>query len=350
MKHERRVRRARNDQLDIDAARDRVGQRLDELRIGNEVGVREQHLSLGAVEGRDQRHVDLAERLVGVAADRAHHLVALAREHRKVVARGERRALLVLPRVDEELLQGRDNGAFDEQVGVAPGQHLAVGRTCGSRAARAAQPRRACAAAARVDAADVHAAEHRAPAVDDEELAVVALVDVPAGLGLERIDRVELEHVDAGVGQPLEERFRRGERADAVVDQVHLDALCLLGDELVGEALAGLVGLEDVGLHVDAVACRVDRIEHRCIRVRAVLEQGHVVAERERTVGDGLLEREVACQHVAVAGAAVREPGDDLAAAFGRDDAAARSLELDTGRIRPRHVGRDDRQRAAAGE
>ena len=59
---------------------------------------------------------------------------------------------------------------------------------------------------------------------------MVALVDVPAGLGGERVDGVELEDVDAGVAQALEEFLRRAERADAVVDQIDLDALRLLGD------------------------------------------------------------------------------------------------------------------------
>ena len=178
---------------------------------------------------------------------------------------------------------------------------------------------------------------------------MVALVDVPAGLGLERIDRVELEDVDARVGEPTEEFLRRAEGADAVVDEVDLHALRLLGDQGVGEPLAGLVALEDVGLHVDGVPRRGDRIEHRGVRVRAVLEQAHVIAERQRSVGNRLLEREMARHDVAVA-AAAREPGDDLAAAFRRDDAAARGLELDAFRVRPRHVGRDDRQRAAAGQ
>ena len=190
---------------------DGADQRLHQLRIGNEVRVGDQDLALGAVDRRDQRDVDLAERLVGRAADRAHDLLALRLQRREVLARRERLALLGLPGLHEELLQRRDDRAL-----------RSAGRCRATAGLFLSPPRdpplsrcRSCLPAARVDAADVDAAQHRAAAVDDEELAVVALVDGPAGLGGERVDRIELEDVDAGVAQALEVLLRRAERADA---------------------------------------------------------------------------------------------------------------------------------------
>ena len=144
---------------------------------------------------------------------------------------------------------------------------------------------------------------------------MVALVHVPARLGGERVDGVELDRLDACVLQALEKRLRCGEAADAVVDQVDLDTLSLLCDQGVGEFPPGLVALEDVGLHVDVVACRGDRREHRRIGVRPVFEQRDPVAQAERAARDFLLEGQVAGERVRV----VRpgESGQDLAAALG---------------------------------
>jgi hypothetical protein len=58
-------------------------------------------------------------------------------------------------------------------------------------------------------------------------------------------------------GRPAGEEGGGGaERADAVPDQVDLHALPLLGDQRLHEALADLVVVQDVGLHVDVVARR----------------------------------------------------------------------------------------------
>jgi hypothetical protein len=177
---------------------------------------------------------------------------------------------------------------------------------------------------------------------------VVALVHGPAGLGDHRVHRIEFEDADAGVAQTLEVLLLRSERADGIVDQVHLHALLLLGDERFGEPLADLVVVEDVGFHVDAVARGGDRAEHGGVGVRAVLEDDDAVAEDERAVGHGLLEGEMARQHVAALCAA--ELGDQLLAALRRQDAAVGGLELDTGRVGACQVGCDSRQGAAAGQ
>ena len=92
--------------------------------------------------------------------------------------------------------------------------------------------------------------------------------------------------------------------------RLHLHALALLLDQGIREAPADLVILEDVGLHVDVVARRLDGREHRPIGVRAVLQQSDPIAGQQRAVGDGLLEREVTVEDVGVVGATLElRPG-----------------------------------------
>ena len=113
---------------------------------------------------------------------------------------------------------------------------------------------------------------------------------------------------------------------DAVADQVDLHALALLVDQRLREALADLVVLDDVGLHVDVVARGRDRREHGVVGGRAVLQQHHVVAGGQRTADDGLLERQVALEDVGrlTRGAQSIENG----LALRRRQGAARALQL----------------------
>src|SRR3569832_1046799 len=91
-----------------------------------------------------------------------------------------------------------------------------------------------------------------------EQLAVIALIDVPTLLELERIHRVVFEQIDAAGAEPLEKFARRAEGADAVVDEIDLYALRLLLDQGIGETPAHLVVVEDIGLHVDVILGRPD--------------------------------------------------------------------------------------------
>ena len=116
------------------------------------------------------------------------------------------------------------------------------------------------------------------------------------------------------VAQPLEELGGCAKRAHAVVDQVHLHALLLLLDQGIHEAPADLVILEDVGLHVDVVACRQDGREHRPISVWSVLQQPDPVAGQQRAVGHGLLNCEVTVKNAGVVGTALELRQDRLAA------------------------------------
>src|ERR1019366_2518326 len=107
---------------------------------------------------RYQRRVDLAVRLGRRATDRAHDDVALARHHGEVVRTGHGPALLARPGVHEQLLEVGHDRAVDLQVGVAP-RHLLARALLRALAERAA----------RIDAADVDAADERRPAIDDGE-------------------------------------------------------------------------------------------------------------------------------------------------------------------------------------
>ncbi|MOA04717.1 hypothetical protein D3C78_1242870 [compost metagenome] len=120
-----RIGMAGQQQPDVDAARHRLLERRQQLRVGHEVGVGQPDFALRAAQCRDQRDVDQAVGVFRRAADGAHHLVALAFERRKVGARRQRRAFLLLPGVDEQLLQLGDHRPLDAQVGVAPGRRAA---------------------------------------------------------------------------------------------------------------------------------------------------------------------------------------------------------------------------------
>ena len=120
MEHQRRVSAARQNEPDVHAARGGRLQRSEQLRVRHEVGVRDQDLRLGACDGREQRHVDQAELVVGRTADCAHDLIPLRLLRRIVVPRCQRLALLRAPRFQEQLLELRDDRALDLEVRVPP--------------------------------------------------------------------------------------------------------------------------------------------------------------------------------------------------------------------------------------
>src|SRR5437867_5532791 len=105
-----------------------------------------------------------------------------------------------------------------------------------------------------VGAADVDAARERDLAVDNQDLAVVAIVELPAPGGLRRVDRVEFADRNAGPPQGVEVLARRLDRADAVVEHVDLHTLRDLACQERREPLSDLAALQDVGLQVDMVA------------------------------------------------------------------------------------------------
>jgi hypothetical protein len=119
-----------------------------------------------------------------------------------------------------------------------------------------ARRRGRCRTIRRVDAADVDPPGERDASVDDENLAVVAVVDLPAlRRRLQRIHRVELADRDSPGAQAFEEFFRRLHRADAVVQDVHRHALLAFAERSSASRSPG-PRPEDVGLEVDVVAAR----------------------------------------------------------------------------------------------
>ena len=188
----------------------------------------------------------------------------------------------------------------------------------------------------RMHSAEIDSADERGAAVDHQQLAVVAVVDEPLLLGRQRVGRIELEHLHAAGRQAIEERLRRADGADAVVEQVDLHALRALLQQQLRELPADLVVLDDVGLEVDVVGGGADRGKHRPVGRRAVLQQEHPVARRERAADDGLLDGDVLLQDVELARIA-RESVEDGCDAL-RGKRAARALDLHLRDVARPHV------------
>ena len=95
---------------------------------------------------------------------------------------------------------------------------------------------------------DVHTARETLYAVDDAELAVVAVVHL-AGEG-RKLDRHEDAHVDASTAHTLEEPVRHPPTSHIVIDNAHLDALaCLLYQGIRNQPAQRVVG-KDVHIEV----------------------------------------------------------------------------------------------------
>jgi hypothetical protein len=150
-------------------------------------------------------------------------------------------------------------------------------------------------------AAEIDSADECGVAVNHQQLAVVAVVDQPLLPGRQRVDRIELEYLHAAGAQAIEERFRRADGTDAVVQQVDLHAVRALLQQQLRELPADLVVLDDVALEVDVVGGGADRGKHRPVSRRAVLQQEHPVARRERAADDRLLDGDVLLQDVELA-------------------------------------------------
>src|SRR6185436_16341665 len=114
-----------------------------------------------------------------------------------------------------------------------------------------------------------------------------------------RVYRIEFEHLDSAVAKSVEKRRWRVEGADAVVDDVDLDAGGLAFQQQVGELPAGLIVLENVGFQVDVVPGRANGGEHCAVSRGAVLQQRELVAQHQRAVNvDGLLVGQMLLQHI----------------------------------------------------
>jgi len=159
---------------------------------------------------------------------------------------------------------------------------------------------------------------------------------------------------DDEVGQRLADALIAKQQQGVQVNLIH-DAVGTLGTkkeyfQRLSDAGVNVLEFNPVNPLAAKAGWDVNQRDHRKLLVvdgrTAVLEDDDPVAEDERTVGDGLLERQMARQDIAAVGAA--ELVDQLLAALRREDAAVGGLELDAGRVAARQVRRDHRQRAAA--
>ena len=300
LKHQPCVGFTGQDEPHIDPARCCALQRFHQLRVGREIGVGEVDARLGIANGRQQRGIDKAERVLGRAANGAHHIAAHRLRLWKPVAHFQRLLPLFCPDGQEQLLQLGHNRALQLQVGVAPSQGRSPCRVFFG-------PGRALEGAAGIHATDVDAAQKRGFAIDDEQLAVVALVHFPALAQRQRVDRVELQHANAAVLHLHKQRSGRKQRAHAVADQVDLHARTLLGDERSGKALAHFVVVKDVGFHMDVVARTFDGSQHGLVGGRPVAQQQHAVADGQRAADDGFFQCQMALKGIAVR-RALRQP------------------------------------------
>lgn len=236
----------------------------------------------GGADRREDGHVIARHGILRRAAEGANDLVALRRDGRKEFRLVERRPVLRAPMLEEQLLQLGDRRPVDLEVRVAP----KFGRLAFDRAGFRIT-------ADRISGAQIDAADDGGGAVDDQNLAVVAIVG--------RRDIIEIYDVDPTGLEPIEERGGRGARAKAVVNDVDLHAPGALGQEELAEVLAvALDVLEGVVFEIDAIARAADRREHRPESRHAVAQDARAVADHERALGDRFLDREMALQYVAV--------------------------------------------------
>ena len=105
----------------------------------------------------------------------------------------------------------------------------------------------------------VHAADEADATVNDDNLTVVAVVDL-AGERRESHGQ-EGHHLDALFAHALEEAVLHVPAADIVVDESYLDTLACLVDEHVAQQHAQWVVLNDVQVNVDVLACLADGLE-----------------------------------------------------------------------------------------
>ena len=129
------------------------------------------------------------------------------------------------------------------------------------------------------------------PAVDDQDLAVVAQVGA-AHLSLERRDGQHRGPADLGGPQPLGELLvaRDATRPEVVEQEAHVDATLARPHHRLEEARRGVVPGRDVELHVDEVLRGVDLSGHRVDGALVVGHQLDGVAVRQREGPEPLVE------------------------------------------------------------
>ena len=123
---------------------------------------------------------------------------------------------------------------------------------------------------------EVHAAHEGERAVDDADLAVVAIVYL-VGEGGEAHGQEGL-YLHAAAREAAEITVARVPAAHVVVEQPHVHALGGFGKQEVGHGFAHGVGGEDIGLEIHVAAGRGDGFGEGIEESAAVAEQREVVA------------------------------------------------------------------------
>ncbi len=145
---------------------------------------------------------------------------------------------------------------------------------------RIVQPRR------QVTVADVHPPHEGHPAVDREDLAVAAQVQVPGG-------REELGRNEERQGHPAPAQELAGpgpgvDLAVAVEEHAHVDAALRRRRQGVDDFPPALVGVEDVAREHHRALGLFDRREHRGVGLLAVVEHLHRVARHQHVARHGV--------------------------------------------------------------
>ncbi len=226
--------------LDVDPALGSRGESVDEVRVGDEVGVGHPDVAAGPVDRLEVHRPDREHPLpreVAVQPDpRLPGRVARLEEE------GTAAAAVVVPEVGEAPPQVPDRRAGDPDVRVAP-----LRRVCRS---------------------DVEATDERDLVVDHQHLAVLAAV-------APQVEEPPARVVDGEAQHPQHRRELLEARVDhdvaeRVVDGVDLDAALRGRDQRLLEPLADLVALPDVGLEENHPLGRGDRGQHVVEEVHAV--------------------------------------------------------------------------------
>ena len=208
----------------------------------------------GVAVGLEQR-APLAE---GAAGEHLHDVVREAFGAGVVAFVSQADARGGGPVAQKRGLKPRHAGPLDAEVGVAP---------------------RPPVGADDVAVGDVHAADVARAAVDDGNLAVVAVVDLA---GEEReLDVEEGAHLDAGAAHLLEEALVHAAAPYVVVENPDFDPLARLGHQGVAQAEPRGVVVEDVVLEVDVVV-RCGDVTQQRLHLRGAVDVGGDAASAER--------------------------------------------------------------------
>ena len=241
----------------------RLDQRVDRRLIGDEVGIGNQDRSARA----DDREVVDDARGRGADGGRAEHAVdgdvARRGNQREEARAADQFAGRLQPVLGEAGLQRHDARPLDLDLHVAP-----VLRVLG---------------VAGPVIGDARAAGEAQPAVDDERLAMGAVVEAPERAGA---DRVEPRQLAAARLEDLQDLGADGGRAHRVEQDLDAHPVPRAIRQRRGELHADAALPVDVGLDRDRRRRLAHGAQHRGIELVAVVEQPHPVAVDHRHAGE----------------------------------------------------------------